>query len=295
MLERRLAIICLCLLLSACSRVFFSPEKGIQQTPADEGYSYQSHFLQGYDGKLINTWTITSHAPVKKGAILFFHGNSLNMGYHFDQVKWLVDDGYDVYTMDYRGFGDSQGTPNLRDSLEDIRMVTRAFLEKFPAGQPRFVIAQSLGATMAGYVIATEPELKSAFNAVVLDSGFIGFDDIARYIVGGGKLWTWVWDFPIVFLTPTGYDLDDVIGQISPTPLLIMHSVNDRLIPFGHAEILYQKAKEPKRLIAYDNKVHLQTLFQPKARQDLARFMDSSLTSDQIAALQQAKSLHAKR
>ena len=289
MLSRCLTIITLSLLLASCSRVFFFPEKGIQQTPADQGYSYRSHWLQSADGKRINTWTINSPAPVSKGAILYFHGNSLNMGYHFDQIKWLVDDGYDVYMMDYRGFGESEGTPNLSDSHRDIKMATGDFLDRYPGNRPRFLLAQSLGATMAGYVIATEPELKSAFNAVVLDSGFTGFDDIARHIVGGGRITSWIWDFPMVLMTPQGRDLHSVIDRIAPTPLLIMHSTEDRLIPFKHAEVLYERAGEPKELVAYDNDVHLQTLFQNKARLDLARFMESSLTAEQIALQQSVK------
>ncbi|HEY9034893.1 MAG TPA: alpha/beta fold hydrolase [Pseudomonadales bacterium] len=289
-----LLLLC-CLTLGGCSRFFFFPEAGISQTPADLGYRFDSRLLATGDGSLINVWRIDSATRPSLGAILFFHGNSLNMGHHFAQVRWLVDAGYDVMMMDYRGFGLSQGSPNLRDSLADIRQVTALFLAEFPAEQPRFFLAQSLGATMAGRVIAMEPGLRAGFNGVILDSAFTGFNDQARFMVGGGQGWSWIWDFPAALLTPMGHDLDDVIERIAPTPLLILHSVNDRLIAFHNAEKLYRKAGQPKKLLVFDNHDHLQTLFQPDARRELALFMDSQLSPAQLAMRQAASDTKVQR
>ena len=269
-------------LLTSCSSIFFFPEKEIRDTPASKGYHFTSLHHEMSDGTQINDWIISATTATRKGAILYFHGNSFNMGYHHSQVSWLADQGYDLFMMDYRGFGNSTGTANLKNSLSDIKATTEKFLKYYDGDSPKYFIAQSLGASMAGYVIATEPQLKEQFNGIVLDSAFTSYSKIARQVVGGGKTWTWLWDFPAVLLSPHRFDLIDVIDQISPTPLLLVHGNIDRLVPFSHGEDLYNKALEPKQLISYPSS-HLRAFFEDQAKVDIANFIDSNQFSTQTS------------
>jgi alpha-beta hydrolase superfamily lysophospholipase len=39
------------------------------------------------------------------------HGNAQNISAHIHSVHWLPKQGYHVYLIDYRGYGDSTGKP----------------------------------------------------------------------------------------------------------------------------------------------------------------------------------------
>jgi uncharacterized protein len=52
----------------------------------------------------------------------------------------------------------------------------------------------------------------------------------------------------------------DLVDQIEPVPLLIIHCASDTAVPFGHAEQLYERANDPKYLWAVDGCEHV-TLF----------------------------------
>ena len=94
---------------------------------------------------------------------------------------WLTDQGYDILLVDYRGFGHSEGSPDLLYSLDDIGRSLRWFLKRYPdPDTPKYMLSQSLGASMSGYVMATAPDIRQHFNAIVLDSGFANYRRITR-------------------------------------------------------------------------------------------------------------------
>ena len=69
------------------------------------------------------------------------------------------------------------------------------------------------------------------------------------------------------------YNPIDVIGRIAPIPLLICHGVNDQIIPFEQAELLYRAAKPPKTLLKTEDG-HIQTFMEPDNRQFVLNFLN---------------------
>ena len=69
---------------------------------------------------------------------------------------------------------------------------------------------------------------------------------------------------------PDKFNLDEVISNISPTPLLIVHGTQDVVIPFKHAQDLYKAARAPKNILqfegphigAFNNKANRELLIQ---------------------------------
>lgn len=55
------------------------------------------------------------------GQVLFLHGNAENISTHIGSVLWLLQSGYQVFALDYRGYGLSTGTPAVPQVFEDIR------------------------------------------------------------------------------------------------------------------------------------------------------------------------------
>src|SRR3954462_13062988 len=90
--------------------------------------------------------------------------------------------------------------------------------------------------------------------AVVADSAYANFLDAARYSF---RLVTGVPHFPlasiamhwakwIVHVDASRLRPVDVIGQISPRPVLITHGGLDEIVPVRHAHPLFKAADEPR-------------------------------------------------
>ncbi|NPE28989.1 alpha/beta hydrolase [Methanococcoides sp. SA1] len=51
-------------------------------------------------------------------------------------------------------------------------------------------------------------------------------------------------------------DPDNYLVEITPRPFVMLHSVNDSVIPYGSAQITFEKAEEPKSFTAIDSTSH---------------------------------------
>lgn len=51
-------------------------------------------------------------------------------------------------------------------------------------------------------------------------------------------------------------DPDNYVAEISPRPFVMLHSINDSVIPYGSTQITFEKAEDPKSFTAIDSKTH---------------------------------------
>ncbi|MCM0613270.1 alpha/beta hydrolase [Marinobacter sediminum] len=264
------------LTLGGCSSVFFYPDNVTYITPDRLNLNYEDVYLDTTDGETLHGWWLpaeTTQAPAK-GTIYFLHGNAQNISSHILNVAWLPAEGYNVFTIDYRGYGKSTGDPDIEGALHDSETGLRWLVEQTGVkGAPVFLLGQSLGGAF-GIALASEwvqrketPEL----SGVVLDGTFSGFRGIAREKLGSFWL-TWPFQIPLSWTIPDDYEGVDRIAGISPVPIMIIHSVRDGIIPFHHGKDLYEAAEEPKNFLQTDTP-HAATFVIPAYKQTVLNFL----------------------
>jgi fermentation-respiration switch protein FrsA (DUF1100 family) len=230
---------------TGCSSIFFFPQKQHLQTPDLLGLEYEDIYLTAADETALHGWWLKAKSPVK-GTVYFLHGNAENISTHIRNIAWLPEYGYQVFLIDYRGFGLSEGKPTLPGALQDIR----AGFEYIHArddtrDKPLYLLGQSLGASMAIYFAATDPQAKQQLSAVISDAAFARYSEIAKYVSAQAWL-TWPLQYPVSWSMIRGYDPVDFVADISPVPLLLIHSQDDQIVPHAFNDQLLQAARAPK-------------------------------------------------
>jgi fermentation-respiration switch protein FrsA (DUF1100 family) len=234
--------------VSGCSSMFFFPQKSHLQTPDQLGLEYEDVYLESGIDISIHGWWLSAKAPLQ-GTVYFLHGNAENISTHIHNVAWLPEYGYEVFLIDYRGFGLSQGSPDLPGALEDIRTGFQYLLERNANREvPVYLLGQSLGASMALYFAATDPHARQNLDAVISDAAFTRYSDITRHATGQSWL-TWALQYPASWSMIRGYDPLDFVADISPVPLLLIHSTDDPIIPYAYSQQLFQVALPPKSFL----------------------------------------------
>lgn len=266
----KLIVAGLVMILSGCGGLLFYPSKQWLRTPDELGVRYRDITIASHDGTALSAWWLEAEGPLQ-GTVLFLHGNAENISTHLGSVYWLPEQGYQVLMVDYRGYGHSKGSPSLPAVLDDIDAAI-GYLFQQPGVEQHavFALAQSLGASMGGYVIASRADYREKFDAVVLDAGFTGYPEIAKDITSSHWL-TWLFQYPVAWGMPSQYNLIDVVAQLSPTPLLLIHSRQDAVIPYQHSENLLAAAGEPKAMLRYDG-AHITTFKNLGNRQLLLQY-----------------------
>ncbi|NEO57169.1 MAG: hypothetical protein F6K54_31325 [Okeania sp. SIO3B5] len=94
-------------LRSGQTRLMFFPSSIIHQTPKAVNLSYEEVWIPMDNGKL-NGWWIAGNCA-NCPTILYFHGNSSNLGDLLDKALFFDRLGVSILLIDYRGYGKSQG------------------------------------------------------------------------------------------------------------------------------------------------------------------------------------------
>jgi hypothetical protein len=218
--------------LQQSSMIFF-PLRGIDATPADWNMEYEEVELRTADGVALHGWYIP--AATSDRVLLFFHGNAGNISHRGESLAIFHRLGLNVLIIDYRGYGRSEGRPSEEGLHTDAVASWRFVRETKGFAADRVVLfGRSLGGAVAAR-LATE--VKPA--ALILESSFSSARDVAAE------------HFPLLSkLIVLRYNFDTV-GRVkgSNSPLLVIHSEDDEMIPFHLGERIYAAASEPKQLL----------------------------------------------
>ena len=267
----RLAV-CLLLVtqLSACGGIFFYPTERWVQNPARQSLDYQDIILIHPDGLRLHGWWLSAATEEVEGTVYFLHGNAQNVSTHLMNVAWLPARGYQVFILDYRGYGLSEGRARLPGVLDDVQLGLDWLHASGRVEAPLVVFGQSLGASLTATIMGREANQGRA-DCVILEAGFTGYRDITHDVMRKSWLLS-PFRFLVAPTLPRKHDALDHIAGIAPTPLLILHSTEDEIIPYHHAEALYEAAGNPKTFQRLRGR-HIQSTTAEDVRDRLVEFM----------------------
>ncbi|WP_018609830.1 alpha/beta hydrolase [Uliginosibacterium gangwonense] len=268
-----LALSFVCLPLMGCvEKAFYYPDQLAYGSPADQGLPFETVSFQSKDGTLLSGWFVPaqgfSRPQDAKGTVIHFHGNAENMSSHWLLVSWLPQRGFNVFVFDYRGYGQSHGSPEPKGVFEDANSAID-YVRQRPDIDPLrlLVFGQSLGGTNA--IAAVGAGNRSGVKAVAIEATFYSYSTIANQTLPGAGL-----------LVSDQYSAERYIAKLAPIPLLLLHGTADEVIPYDHAKMLLQQAQPPKTLITVPGGGHIEAMtarFGTTYQDALVRFFEAAL------------------
>jgi fermentation-respiration switch protein FrsA (DUF1100 family) len=211
----------------------------VRLAPADADFPQASEVeLKAADGVRILAWTVPPQPG--KPVILYLHGNGGSLAHRVPRFRKLIDDGTGLVALSYRGYGGSEGKPSEVGLIADARAAHDFARSRYPdAGIVLW--GESLG---SGVAVALAAETDVA--AIVLEAPFTSAADVAFA----------AYPFlPVSLLMKDQFRSDARIGKVR-APVLIMHGVRDRVVPFRLGERLYAAANEPKAFVRFPDGDH---------------------------------------
>ncbi|MFO7844953.1 MAG: alpha/beta hydrolase [Balneolaceae bacterium] len=210
------------------NQLIFHPSGELWETPESLNMEWSEHRVETSDGVTLHGWMIGE--PEGQPVVVFSHGNAGNISGRIEIAKTIAEQGSAVFLYDYRGYGNSEGSPSEEGIYEDGKSVTRYLRDELGISPVQMVFyGKSLGGAVAARQAA---EFRG--TGLVLDSVFTSGKDIA----------TDIYPFIPGFLVAVDFPVDDDIRRTGAERILIMHARDDRIIPFRHGEKLYRIAVE---------------------------------------------------
>ncbi len=174
--------------------------------------------------------------------LLYFHGNSFNIGDRAHRAKKYIDKNWSIILLSWRGFGGNMGNPTEKNLYMDGEAILKWIEKNTIFKKDQIVLyGESLGSG-----VATELGIKYKFLSVVLEAPFTSIQDIAkkRYKI-----------FPTNFLVKDKFDNLSKIDKLK-SPLLVISGKKDEIVPHKHSIKLFEKAKVKKKSVFIDEAIH---------------------------------------
>lgn len=266
---KRFLLLATCLLLIAyvlgCAWLYFEQESLLfhpQKLPA----SYQFRFPGRYaewpvaapDGTRLSG--LLFKADSAKGVVFFLHGNGGSLADWGQLAAAYTSLNYDVFMLDYRGYGKSAGTISSQAQLlHDVEAAYQQVLTRY-AEHTVSIAGYSLGTGPATWLAARhQPKM------LLLHAPYYSLADMAAHTI---KVWPLLPDFLLRYPLETNV----FIKQVT-VPVTLVHGDHDNLIPYNSSVRLQALCKPGGRLITIRGGGHNGLLATPQYRHFLRNIL----------------------
>jgi uncharacterized protein len=155
----------------------------------------------------------------KKGLVLFYHGNMKNVEHYAKYPPLFIRNGYDVWMIDYPGFGKTTGKRNEKILFEQA-LLMYDMAAKSISSDSIIIYGKSIGTGIASHVAANRKSKR-----LILETPYYSINALARHY------------FPIYPVVPmTRYTLpvyEDV--QKVDAPIIFFHGTKDEVVPYSQS------------------------------------------------------------
>jgi alpha-beta hydrolase superfamily lysophospholipase len=203
------------------------------------------------DGLRLAGWALTPTGA--RATVALFHGLRANRSQLSERIEFLTRAGYRCVAFDHRAHGQSDGrrTSFGYHERQDVAAVLELIARRWPE-QPRGILGISMGAAAVCYAAPHT----HACQAVILESMYHNLAHAFRSRVGHGlPRWFGRFRAGVIWMTERRLGVRlahlapvNFIGQLAPSPVLLVTGGNDTYASPLHTEQLYARCMEPREL-----------------------------------------------
>jgi uncharacterized protein len=161
----------------------------------------------------------------RKGLVLFFHGNMENVEHYSKYPSLFTKNGYELWMIDYPGFGKSTGRRTEENMYKDaLLMYEKAFKEI--SKDSLIIYGKSIGTGVASY-LASERKSKR----LILETPYYSIDALAKHYFP---------IYPVMPMTKYSFPINQYLKKVK-SEITIFHGTKDKVVPYVQGKRLYEE------------------------------------------------------
>ena len=230
-----------------CASLYFFQEQVIllpEVLPRDHQYVFRfPHTEVDVDmpgNTIMNFIKFPSIDSVPKGIVLYFHGNKRNVDRYVYAVNQFTSHGYEVWMLDYPGFGKSTGEFN-EERVNEWAMKQYELARQQTSAENILIYGKSLGTAVASKIAA-----ENDCQMLILESPYYSLPSILSHYV------------PIVpadLILKSKFPNYEYLPNVNET-VVIFQGTDDWVVPYKNASKLKRFLKTGDRFISVEGAKH---------------------------------------
>ena len=219
-------------------KIIFFPDKLHKTYQFQFGNNAKELNFKTKDEKLINGILFQVEKP--KGLIFYLHGNAGSLESWGNVAKLYNELNYDVFILDYRGFGKSEGKIYSQEQLfQDNQIIYNQLKTKYNE-KNIIVLGYSIGTGLAAKLASqNNPKL------LILQAPYYNLTDMMKQ----------KFSFIPTFILKYKFATNDYLKSCK-MPVIIFHGDQDQVIYYGSSKKLEKEFKNGDKLISLTGQGH---------------------------------------
>lgn len=206
------------------------------------------HFTQAFTEQTIEWDSQTKFSMVrftvpdtlKKGLVIYFHGNRENVNHYAVFANTFTRNGYEVWMPDYPGFGKSTGKLSEQILYDEALQVYKMARIQYRPEQIT-IYGKSIGTGIAAQLASIRD-----CRRLILETPYYSIISLTR-LAG--------WMYPLNMLLKYKLPIHEYLSKVT-APISIFHGTSDVVIPYFNAKRLQKKLKPTDEFITIEGGSH---------------------------------------
>jgi pimeloyl-ACP methyl ester carboxylesterase len=177
---------------------------------------------------------------LRKGVVLYFHGNRENINHYAEFAGNFTRNHYEVWMADYPGYGKSTGELTEQVMYEEALQVYKLARSKYEPGQI-IIYGRSLGSGIAAQLAAIRD-----CKRLVLETPYYSMTSMIRRLF---------WMYPVDQLLHYKFPTYQYLSKVT-APVSIFHGTNDGVISYHNGDRLKEVLKPGDEFITIPGGSH---------------------------------------
>ena len=221
-------------------KFLFHPEKLSNAYVYDFKVPFEEINIPFSETDTINLVKFFPKDSVRRGVVIYFHGNKENIERYAKFAGNFTKHGYEVWMEDYPGFGKSTGERTEKKLYQQALQIQKMAASRF--GKDSIILyGKSFGTGIASYVAS-----ESACKRLILETPYYSIPSLFSCYAP-----LYPTSLMSIYKIPVNKFLEDV-----HCPVSIFHGTNDGVIPYRCASKLKQVLKPTDEFVTIENGTH---------------------------------------
>ena len=188
----------------------------------------------------LNIVQFFSTDTITKGVVLYFHGNKKNISWYAKYSPYFTKYGYEVWLIDYPGFGKSTGK-FTEQTLYDWANYMYNFARTRFSPDSIIIYGKSMGTGIATHLASIQPCKK-----LILETPYYDYPSVIRHYIP---------IYPIEWMIHYKIPTHDYIEKVT-APITIFQGTDDGLVTFNNAKKLNPFLKAGDQFVTIEGGSH---------------------------------------